>query len=60
MKITKCNCAIKCDADGCGRLAEKEISFNGVSADLRLCPACYETLCRELSKTKLVNGRERR
>lgn len=60
MKITKCNYAIKCDADGCGRLAEKEISFNGVSADLRLCPVCYEALCRELSKAKLVSGRERR
>lgn len=58
MKITKCNCSIKCDADGCGRLAEREISFNGVSADLRLCPVCFDALCGELTKTKLASGRE--
>lgn len=45
MKITNCNCAIKCDASGCGNLAKKEITFKGIETDLRLCGKCYEELC---------------
>lgn len=57
MKITKCNCAIKCDSDGCGELATKEISFKGVSTDLRLCSDCFKKLCDELTKVYCNKGR---
>ena len=45
VKNKNCNCAIKCDASGCGNLAKKEITFKGIETDLRLCGKCYEELC---------------
>ena len=59
MKITNCNCAIKCDASGCGNLAKKEITFKGIEIDLRLCGKCYEELCKAVSEEekKKENGK---
>ena len=59
MKITNCNCAIKCDASGCGNLAKKEITFKGIEADIRLCEKCYEELCKAVSEEekKKENGK---
>ena len=50
MKITNCNCAIKCDASGCGNLAKKEITFKGIETDLRLCGKCYGVKQKEKDK----------
>lgn len=50
MKITNCNCAIKCDVSGCGNLAKKKITFKGIETDLRLCEGCYEELCKAVSE----------
>lgn len=57
MKINKCNCAVKCDAGGCGNLAVKEISFKGESADLKLCSDCLKRLCNELTKIYCERGK---
>lgn len=60
MTIKKCNCTIKCDANGCGNLAEKEISFKRIEADLRLCPSCFKELCGELAAYEKTNGRTKK
>ena len=57
MKITNCNCAIKCDASGCGNLAKKEITFKGIETDLRLCGKCYDTIIGKTGERSTISRR---
>lgn len=54
--ITK-KIALKCDTDGCGALAEKQIYLNGEYAQIRLCKKCaeklYDALAAEFHSRKI-------
>ncbi len=59
MKITKCNLAIKCDADGCGNLATEDVSFDGVTTQMRFCDQCFKKLREAVKKIRLEGESDR-
>ena len=58
MKIENCKIKIKCDVGGCFNMANKSISFDGVTTQFNLCDNCLEKLAKEITVAKGGKGVE--
>ena len=52
MKIEKCKIKIKCDVGGCCNMADKSISFDGVTTQFNLCDDCLNKFVKKVIQTK--------
>ena len=52
MEIAKCKIKIKCDVGGCLNMADKAISFDGVTTQFNLCDKCLDKLAKKIVETK--------